>query len=213
MWRRFAALSGIGVCSAACSDQLVEAVPIGVCYSQQRWIGGKRGSPEMYPGRDCVGCHLDNDGPELVFGGTLYAYLEIDPNALAELQTGEDCFGVAGQTIRITGGDGQVFEVVTNAAGNFYAEGSATSLVKPYTAAVVWTARDDTPQNSPMADYVLPAYGGCARCHTPGREVYPPRDAPDDLEVNAADRVRPTTRIGLPGNFDLREEVTGEPSE
>lgn len=212
MWMRSLALSGIGVCSAACSDQLVEDVPIDVCYSRQLWIGGKRGSPEMYPGRDCVGCHLDNDGPELVFGGTVYAYTANNADEAAELQRGEDCFGIPGQLIRITGADGQVFEVVSNEAGNFYAEGSARDLVKPYTAAVIWTARDGSLKESGMPPFI-PAYGGCARCHTPGRERYPAPDAPDDMEVDAASRVIPAQRIGLPGNIDLRWEVTGEPSK
>ena len=121
----------------SCADELVQEVESDVCYSGLQWVGGKRGSPEMYPGRDCVGCHLDNDGPELMFGGTVYPYVESDlARAGLEPPTGTDCFGVEGQRLVITGGDGQVFEVKTNRAGNFFAEGRASDLVKPFAAAL-----------------------------------------------------------------------------
>ncbi|HKO91394.1 MAG TPA: hypothetical protein VJU61_09590, partial [Polyangiaceae bacterium] len=49
------------VCPAvvfACNDDVEQDVAQDVCWSGTQWIGGRRGSPHMYPGRDCVGCHL-----------------------------------------------------------------------------------------------------------------------------------------------------------
>ncbi len=191
----------------ACNDELVDDVPQTVCYSGKQWIGGKRGSPNMYPGRDCVGCHLENDGPELMFGGTVYEYVEGNPTVLNELQTGEDCFGVAGATITIEGGDGQVFEIVTNEAGNFYLEGKATDLVKPFTARVNWTSKRpdrETPPQSAM--FETPEYGGCARCHTPGGTAYPPMGDPPP-GYSEDQRVRVVARIGLTGEVNLAEAL------
>ena len=74
MPRWFAALclGGSALLAFACNDETVEVVPKDVCYSEMRWVGEKRGSPEMFPGRDCVGCHIDNDGPPLALGGTVF---------------------------------------------------------------------------------------------------------------------------------------------
>ena len=72
-WSAALCLTAWASVSFGCHDELVEEVTKDVCYSEMRWIGEKRGSPEMYPGRDCVGCHLDNDGPPLSIGGTISA--------------------------------------------------------------------------------------------------------------------------------------------
>src|SRR5688572_30323081 len=95
----------------ACNGELVEAVPKDVCYSELRWIGERQGSPEMYPGEDCVGCHIDNDGPQLVLGGTLYPYVIPEREVLAAAQSGKHCFGIEGITLTIEAGDGKTLEV------------------------------------------------------------------------------------------------------
>jgi hypothetical protein len=151
--------------SFACQDELVEEVTKDVCYSEKRWIGEKRGSPEMYPGRDCVGCHLDNDGPPLAIGGTIYPYLLGAPQ-IFEAQSGEDCFGIEGVTVTIEDYEGQAFELTTNRAGNFYLEGNPGDLAKPFTAAIDWLDGDGNPQTTSMT-LTSPMYGGCARCHSP----------------------------------------------
>ena len=53
MSRWFLALSFGGSVLAAfgCNDETVEIVDKEVCYSEMRWVGEKRGSPEMFPGR------------------------------------------------------------------------------------------------------------------------------------------------------------------
>lgn len=180
----------------SCSDETTEVVTKDVCYSEMRWVGGKRGSEEMFPGRDCVSCHIDNDGPPLVLGGTLYSYVlpRGAPGLLA--QTGTDCFGVEGISVAIEDADGQVFDLVTNRAGNFYVEGNPQDFAKPFTVLVTWTdPTDNSLVETPMPS-TLPMYGGCARCHNTAA-------APDpDYETSPtdADYVNGTARIGLPGH-------------
>jgi hypothetical protein len=194
MPRGFLALS-LGasiVFGSACNDDTVEVVDKTVCYSEMRWVGEKRGSPEMFPGRDCVGCHIDNDGPPLALGGTIYPFVlnAGEPGLL--VQTGTDCFGVEGITITIEDGDGQTFDLVTNRAGNFYVEGNPDDFAKPFGAVITWTnPTNNMVQTSGMAR--TPSYGGCGRCHNPdavefGEEAV---DPPDAIIV-------PTARIGLP---------------
>jgi hypothetical protein len=168
-----------GAAVLACNDELVEEVTPDVCFSGKRWIGGSRGSAEMYPGRDCVGCHADNDGPELMFGGTFYAGSDVEG-----IQA-QDCFGLAGVTVTVTGADGKSFSSVTNAAGNFFAYGRQSDLVTPYQVQAVNPAYDPPEVVSMGLGGVgtRPSYGGCARCHTLGVEpvgdpadFLPPRD-------------------------------------
>src|SRR5688572_14106788 len=110
-WLGWSCGSVLAVC--ACNDETSEVVPKDVCYSERRWIGGKRGSEEMYPGEDCVGCHLENDGPQLMLGGTLYPYVfrRDQANVFAAAQSGEHCYGIEGITITIQDGAGDTFEV------------------------------------------------------------------------------------------------------
>lgn len=189
MSRWFLALSFGGSILAAfgCNDETVEIVDKEVCYSEMRWVGEKRGSPEMFPGRDCVGCHIDNDGPPLALGGTLYAYVLQGAEASA-LQTGTDCYGFEGATVRIEDAEGQVFEMTTNKAGNFYVEGNPDDFAKPFSVQVTYGE-----QTASMA--TAPLYGGCGRCHNPS---IPP--SPEfNLEPPDADYVNGTARIGFPG--------------
>jgi len=156
----------------ACNDDTIQDVDQKVCFSGKQWIGGKRGDPRMYPGRDCLGCHLDNDGPELMLGGTVYPFVQADysPDAAANFkkkQSGEDCFGLEGVELKITGGDGQEFRVTTNEAGNFFIEGKATDLVKPFNVEGFYTDPVTGKLSNPRMG-TPPSYGGCARCHTPG---------------------------------------------
>lgn len=194
----------------ACDDETVEIVDKTVCYSEMRWVGEKRGSPEMFPGRDCVGCHIDNDGPPLAVGGTIYPYVmgRGTPGLLA--QTGTDCYGIEGITVRIEDADGQPFELVTNRAGNFYIEGDPDDFAKPFSAAVIWSnvgEEDQEPRTTPMG--TPPSYGGCGRCHNPALD--PQADAFNPAQEGGTPDllVSPTARIGLPG---YGPGANGEPS-
>jgi hypothetical protein len=188
-------IGGLALASFACKDDLVEEVPKDVCYSGLRWVGEKRGDPEMFPGRDCVGCHLENDGPPLAIGGTIYAYTF--PNAdIKKAQSGADCFGIEGKALTITDADGQTFEVVSNRAGNFFVEGNPDDLAKPFKVKL----NDAVNQDGVKAGMATsPMYGGCARCHNP--------DVPDavaaglefDTSPSDAEYRNGVPRIGLPG--------------
>jgi hypothetical protein len=163
---------GGSVLAFACDDQTVEEVEKEVCYSGMRWVGDKRGSPEMFPGRDCVGCHIDNDGPPLAVGGTIYPYVLGAPTIL-NAQSGEDCFGVEGIAVTIEDGEGQVLELTTNRAGNFYVEGNPDDFAKPFTVEINWINGVDG-SNKTNTMFFQPSYGGCARCHNPSAEAFPP---------------------------------------
>jgi hypothetical protein len=180
----------------ACTDELVEDVPPEVCYSEHRWVGGKHGHPEMYPGRDCVGCHLENDGPPLAIGGTIYAHTLGFRDNIDQLQTGEDCFGLEGVNILVTDDDDQPFQMVTNRAGNFYVEGNPDDFAKPFNAQLSWTNDDGTPGKAQMT--TAPVYGGCAHCHDPSL----PPTTDFQFTPTDPDYQNPQPRIGLPGFRD-----------
>ncbi len=164
----------VALSTVACNDETVEDVPQDVCVSGKRWIGGRRGSEEMYPGRDCVGCHLENDGPQLMAGGTIYGFGQGRDGATVAMTLGQpqsvDCFGLEGVTVTITGFDKEVFTTVTNRAGNFFFEGRPSELVKPFIVNVKYDAPATADRPANTADFNMntqPSYGGCARCHTP----------------------------------------------
>jgi hypothetical protein len=201
-WYLFLSAIVLPVVAFACNDETIQDVDPSVCISEKRWIGGKRGDPRMYPGRDCVGCHLDNDGPELMLGGTVYPFVQYASSdaqiaKFKQAQTGQDCFGVEGVELTIEGGDGQEFKVTTNEAGNFFIEGKATDLVKPFRVSGAYTDPDTGKTSYPQMLGTFPNYGGCARCHTPGvKPVTPDPEAGEsqDLEVKPA-----SAYIGVPG--------------
>lgn len=158
---------GCAALALGCNEDLVERVPTDVCASGMRWAGELTPNEEMYPGRDCVGCHKEYDGPELLAGGTIYGL--IDPDGART--TRNDCFGVEGARVTITGGDGQVLQTRTNRAGNFFFEGRESALVKPFRVVVEYTLPDGRRSRQPMGS--SPSYGGCARCHSPEAEPTP----------------------------------------
>lgn len=74
------------------------------------WDGGALGSPEMSPGRPCLGCHGAAGEPSFTAAGTVFEALD-EP---------DDCSGAAGVTVEIEDADGMVATTTSNAAGNFY---------------------------------------------------------------------------------------------
>ncbi len=150
-----------------CHGDLVEDVPSDVCASKRRWVGELTASEEMYPGRDCVECHKEYDGPELMAGGTIYGL--IDPDGART--TNNDCFGVEGARVTIAAGDGQILSTRTNRAGNFFFEGRESALVKPFSVVVEYALPDGRMSRQPMSS--SPSYGGCARCHSPEADPTP----------------------------------------
>lgn len=183
--------SATGAICFCCNDETTEVVGKSVCYSELRWVGGKRGSPEMYPGRDCVGCHIENDGPPLAIGGTIYPYV-IDRPEIFELQTGQDCFGVEGVRVRVTDASGLLLEVTTNRAGNFFVEGNPNELAKPLEVEIEMGAINPQMPTHPM-------YGGCAGCHDPSVPRASDVGLPYETSPTDAEYRNGTARIGLGG--------------
>ena len=203
-WYLFLSAIVVPAIAFACNDDTIQEVDQSVCFSGKQWIGGKRGDPRMYPGRDCVGCHLQNDGPEMMLGGTVYpfvvsTYTDEQLATYKKQQTGKDCFGLEGVNLTVTGGDGQTFDVTTNESGNFFVEGKATDLRKPFTVNLSYTD-PVSGRVTERAMFTGPYYGGCAQCHTPGVQPYTPDFAKDESQD---EEVKPAGfYIGVPGLND-----------
>ncbi len=195
-WLLALSFGGSILAAFGCNDETVELVDKEVCYSGMRWVGDKRGSPEMFPGRDCVGCHIDNDGPPLALGGTIYPYV-VSTDVWLASQSGEDCFGREGVDVFIEDAEGQTVQVTTNRAGNFYVEGNPDDFAKPFNVRITWINGLDGEERTNQM-FTEPSYGGCGRCHNPTAERFPPPDAEEgaftpDLTVS------PIARIGTVG--------------
>lgn len=209
MLRPFVVVCMAMSCAIGCADELVADVPQDVCFSGKQWIGERRGHPEMYPGRDCVGCHLDNDGPPLAVGGTIYPYVIFAPE-IFQLQSGIDCFGIEGAKVIITDANEQVFELTTNRAGNFYIEGNPDDFAKPFNARVEYYEENGMlVSSSPMSS--SPMYGGCARCHNPSAPTLMELGLSFELFPPDAEYINATARIGLPGYRDAEVRALAEP--
>jgi hypothetical protein len=168
MLRRFWAGFLAGCLLLACNQNLVDEVSTDVCASGKRWVGDLTPNEWMFPGHDCVGCHQDYDGPELMAAGTVYGLVDEvagQPELDGARTTASDCFGVEGASVTITAGDGQVLNTRTNAAGNFYFEGRQASLKKPFRVMVEYTSPEGVYSREFMSS--SPSYGGCGRCHNP----------------------------------------------
>jgi len=119
-------------------DEGGSAVVDASCRSGLRWDGGDAESPRMHPGMDCLGCHQERgEAEEYTLGGTVYE----------GLTEADDCYGVAGVTVELTGADGVVVTMTTNEAGNFTREHASVAV--PYTAKLIRDGREvamQTPQ-------------------------------------------------------------------
>lgn len=164
---------GVGGSAAPAPDDNWTAI----CTSGRFWVNESddeedededdlEGSPHMTPGRDCISCHAGedpDDAPRYSVAGTVYPTLHEE----------DDCYGVDGAIVRITDSNGQVVELATNAAGNFYRPRSAGTIAVPYTASVIYQGRE-MPMMGPQTDL------NCATCHgvagtqgAPGRVIRP----------------------------------------
>lgn len=146
--RTFCVLTGVGVLAlfvgqGACTGSSGPAV----CSTGSAWEGGDQESPEMHPGGNCITCHQSSgEGPSYAIAGTVMAALDDDT----------DCNGAEAVTVEITGADGTVLSLPTNAAGNFF---SKTAVATPFKA-VVKKGSAVRAMNTPQSD------GNCANCHT-----------------------------------------------
>lgn len=165
MTKQWILVAGLAVVwGTACgdgSDKLTE-VPTDECASGLKWTGLDFGSEYMHPGGDCIGCHSSRPfTPTFTAAGTVYD----------DLDAAEDCAGTSGATVEITGADGKVLSLTTNAAGNFH---TSEPIALPYKIRVLRGDQENvmqTPQST----------GACNSCHTqagkngaPGRVLAPP---------------------------------------
>jgi hypothetical protein len=172
---------GVAGCALTfgCDQDLSQAISTDVCASGRQWAGGRSGSEEMYPGRDCIDCHAKEDGPQFFAAGTIYGL--IDSDGLRTSQS--DCFGLEGALVTLTTGSGKVLQQRTNRAGNFFFEGDTRYLATPYNVVVEYELPDGTVSRQPMTS--SPSYGGCARCHRPDARETEGAVAGDLLGVDA----------------------------
>jgi len=137
--------------------------PPETCSTNSAWLDGDEESPLMHPGDDCIACHAEREGPKFVIAGTVMNDFKDDTN----------CNGVEGVTVEITGADGKVLTLTTNAAGNFFQEARNGDVAMPFTAKVIKDGKERK-MNGPQSN------GACASCHTaqgangaPGRIIPP----------------------------------------
>ncbi|MFT5434394.1 MAG: hypothetical protein ACI9OJ_005107 [Myxococcota bacterium] len=87
------------------------AVSLEVCPSGLLWTHGDEGSPKMYPGSDCNGCHeREEEGPIYAGAGTVFVYED----------ERDDCFGVPQAQVTLNFSDGKSVSALSNTAGNFW---------------------------------------------------------------------------------------------
>ena len=133
------------------------------CLSGMKWTSGDSGSQEMHPGRNCIDCHSQGEGPKFLVAGTVFT-------ALTEP---DDCYGVEGVVVQLTDAKGAIIKMTSNKAGNFNTRGRNVTIAFPFTAALQFKGLESamgTPQST----------GNCAMCHTakgangaPGRIIAP----------------------------------------
>jgi len=117
------------------------------CTSGTMWTMGTHGSQQMQPGEACITCHSKGKGPQLAFGGTVFA-------------TGHEpseCNGASGPIeVTVTDAAGVATTVQVNQAGNFLQRGR---MMLPLKAKVVSGGRERAMAGSVMS-------GDCNSCHT-----------------------------------------------
>lgn len=155
-------VGGLALLVAGCGGPDREGVPdpfavAPLCTSGTMLDPNHQPSPEMSPGRACIGCHVEEntasgeegDAPVFTFAGTVYP-------------TGHEpdfCSGApaAGAVVDIIDARGVKFSAIVNDGGNFYDD--LPGFVFPYTARITFRGKTRVmlePQQS----------GDCNACHT-----------------------------------------------
>jgi mono/diheme cytochrome c family protein len=137
------------------------------CTSGEYWDDGDDGDRRMHPGRACVSCHAERDGPRFAIAGTVF------PTA----HEPDECEGLDGEDdvearVVITDATGREFQLEVNEVGNFHSA-PGDDIVMPIRAKVVQGDRERVMFGERMS-------GDCNACHTqngengaPGRIVAP----------------------------------------
>ncbi len=120
--------------STACNEANEDCSP-GTC-------GGEGG--QMLPGADCLACHDGTNGEAGKFTAAGTVFSDLDGNDVVD-----------GATVRITDADGNVVELTSNAAGNFY---TSEALTFPISAEVEL-------DGNVLAMSSAQQSGGCNACH------------------------------------------------
>jgi mono/diheme cytochrome c family protein len=143
------AMMAAAVTAAACGSGSTAPT---VCSSDSAWSGGNEESPLMNPGQDCIECHTrEGEGPKFQIAGTVMGATNDDDN----------CNGLSGVTVELTGSDGQVHTFKTNAAGNFFSDEKGAAVVAmPYTARVISASGAVATMGAAQSS------GSCNSCHT-----------------------------------------------
>lgn len=152
------------VAAAGCGGEGNGGVtPPEVCSTKSAWTGGEE-SGLMNPGQDCIDCHSRGEGPKFQIAGTVMGASNDDDN----------CNGLEGVKVEITGADGATVTFTTNAAGNFYSGKGVPAITFPFTAKVIGTNGKEHKMVSAQSN------GACNSCHTatgangaPGRITVP----------------------------------------
>ena len=138
-------------------------VPSSTCLSGMQWTGGEEGSPEMHPGKNCISCHSQGEGPRYLVAGTVFR----------RINEADDCYGVPGVTVILTDAKGKIIRLATNRAGNFTLRERGNAISFPIHAALQLEGKERKMLGPKRI-------ANCAACHTssgangaPGRIMAP----------------------------------------
>lgn len=146
-WMSVISILVVSACGGAGGG--LASVSTSTCASGKQWQGGNEESPLMHPGRDCIGCHASSrEAPAFLLAGTVFP----------DTSSADDCGGVQGVDVQVTGADGTVHHFTTNEAGNFYMTSRDGTLTKPYTVVLSKDGRTRA-----MGD--AQSNGSCNTCH------------------------------------------------
>jgi len=114
----------------------------------------------MHPGRACIACHQQGEGPSFRVAGTVFA----------AAHEADDCYGAAGAEVVLRDATGKTVTLPVNSAGNFSYSGLLTFPLE----AEVTKGGAVRAMGAPVAE------GDCNGCHTaagdngaPGRILLP----------------------------------------
>ena len=134
------------------------------CTSSSYWTSGTQGSSDMEPGRACITCHTQQNGPTFSVAGTVF------PSG----HEPDDCngSGAGGAVVTVTDLNGVTATfTASSVSGNFH---GSTRLTFPITAKVTFNGKT-------RAMGTAVSTGDCNSCHTqsgassaPGRITLPP---------------------------------------
>ncbi len=125
-------------------------------------VAGWSGTPDMWPGQDCMACHSAGglaSGRQWTVAGTVFPAPDAPPDA-----------GVANAEVLVTDANGTALTLLTNSAGNFY---TAETLQPPIHVEVQYGGKRMRMAEPPPATGPGGTAVSCNACH-----VLPPPQVP-----------------------------------